>query len=107
MVIRVVFALAAAALAVPALAADRLPYDIVNFTRTPAHAPQIGYDVGGLLYDRVPDHVALGYRLDGLTGMQPTYRVIRDYGPLDYDTDGLLAVIYASARQDGARSAAD
>lgn len=107
MVIRVVFALAAAALAVPALAADRLPYDIVNFTRTPAYAPQIGYDVGGLLYDRVPDHVALGYRLDGLTGVQPTYRVIRDYGPLDYDTDGLLAVIYASAPQDGARSAAD
>ncbi|QLC25241.1 hypothetical protein HFP57_09565 [Parasphingopyxis algicola] len=107
MVIRVVSALAAAAVAFPAAAAERLPYDIVNFTRTPAYAPQIGYDVGGLLYDRVPDHVALGYRLDGLTGTVPAYRIIRDVGPLDYDTDGLLAVIYAAGPQDSSSAAAD
>jgi hypothetical protein len=90
MVIRVVFALAAAAIAFPALAADKLSYDIVNFSRTPANTPQIGYDVSGLLYARAPDHVALGYRLDGLTGSVPAYRVVRDVGPLDYELKGLL-----------------
>jgi len=98
MVIRVVSALAVAAIAFPALAADRLPYDIANFSYSPApdpqkapqSSPQIGYDVGGLLYERTPDHIALGYRLDGLTGSVPAYRVVRDVGPLDYELGGLL-----------------
>ncbi|MEM8694931.1 MAG: hypothetical protein AAGE05_02790 [Pseudomonadota bacterium] len=107
MVTRVVFAFAGAALAVgalsgPAMAAERLPYDIVNFTRTPAYAPQIGYEVSALLYDRVPDHIALGYRLEGLTGSVPTYRQIRDFGPLEYQMEGLLNAHYPGPARYGA-----
>ena len=90
MVIRVVFALAAVAFAFPALAADKLSYEIANFSHSAVRGPQIGYDVSGLLYERTPDHIALGYRLEGLTGSVPTYRVVRDVGPLDYELQGLL-----------------
>ncbi len=94
MVIRVVSALAAAAIAVPAMAVDRLPYDMGFFTPSlapePQQGPQIGYDMGGLLYERTPDHIALGYRLDGLTGSVPAYRVVRDVGPLEYKLEGLV-----------------
>ena len=50
-----------------------------------------------MLYDRTPDHAALGYRTEEITGGTAAHRIVRDYGPLDYDTDGLLAVIYAEA----------
>ena len=105
MVIRVVSLLAIAALAAPA-AAETLPYDIANFYRTPAYSPEIGYDVSSLLYDRTPDHAALGYRSEAITGGTATHRIVRDYGPLDYNTDGLLAVIYAE-RETLGRAAAD
>lgn len=94
MVIRVVFVLAAAAIAVPALAADRLPYDMTSLVHPPGHTPQIGYDVSGLLYERTPDHVALGYRLEGLTGSVAAYRVVRDVGPLEYE---LMGLVYAGS----------
>lgn len=58
----------------------------------------MSYDVSGLLYERVPDHIALGYRLEGLTGSVPAYRVVRDVGPLEYELRGL---VYAES---GARS---
>ena len=41
-----------------------------------------------------------------ITGGTATHRIVRDYGPLDYDTDGLLAVIYAE-RETLGRAAAD
>ncbi|QLC22306.1 hypothetical protein HFP51_09020 [Parasphingopyxis sp. CP4] len=106
MVIRVVSLLAVAALAAPA-SAESLPYDIGNFYRTPAYTPEIGYDISSLLYDRTPDHAALGYRTEAITGGSATHRVVREYGPLDYDTDGLLAVIFAKAEIDETRDAAD
>ena len=106
MVTRVVSLLAVAGLAVPA-AAESLPYDIGNFYRTPAYTPEISYDISSLLYDRTPDHAALGYRTDAITGGTATHRVVRDYGPLDYNTDGLLAVIFAAAETDETRDAAD
>ena len=106
MVFRVVSLLAITALAAPA-AAETLPYDIANFYRTPAYNPEIGYDVSSLLYDRTPDHAALGYRTEAITGGTATHRIVRDYGPLDYDTDGLLAVIYANAETVRHSDAAD
>ncbi|RED17477.1 hypothetical protein [Parasphingopyxis lamellibrachiae] len=100
MVIRVVSALVAAAMAFPASAAEKLPYDIANFGFGPSQTvapsamrspgPQIAYDVSGLLYERMPDHVALGYRLEGLTGSVPAYRVVREVGPLEYKLEGLV-----------------
>lgn len=100
MVIRVVSALAVAAMAFPASAAEKLPYDIANFGFGPSRTadpspvrsagPQIAYDVSGLLYERMPDHIALGYRIDGLTGSVPAYRVVRDVGPLEYELEGLV-----------------
>ena len=99
MVIRVVFALAATAISIPAMAGDRLPYDLGFFTQTvatePQRGPQIGYDISGLLYERAPDHIALGYRLEGLTGSVPAYRVVRDVGPLEYKLEGLVQVVPA------------
>jgi hypothetical protein len=94
MVIRVVSALAAVAISVPAMAADKLPYDLGFFiqapTQEPQRGPQISYDISGLLYERAPDHIALGYRLEGLTGSVPAYRVVRDVGPLEYKLEGLV-----------------
>ena len=98
MVIRVVSTLALLLAASPALAVDRLPYDIMNFSRTPAYNPQISYDVTSLLFERVPDHAALGYRVDELTGSTASHRVIRDFGPLSYDMTGLLYAYYVEDR---------
>lgn len=98
MVIRVVSALALILAASPALAADRLPYDIMNFSRTPAYNPQISYDVTNLLFERVPDQVALGYRVDELTGSTASHREIRDFGSLSYDLTGLLYAYYVEDR---------
>lgn len=106
MVIRVVFA-AALFCATPPLAAQQLPYVLGNLTGIPDAAPpptpllpptpepepigpQIAYDITGLLYNRTPDYLALGYDLEGLTGSVATHRVIRDYGPLDYELEGLV-----------------
>ena len=97
--------MSALALAAPA-AAETLPDDIANFYRTPAYSPEIGYDVSSLLFDRTPDHAALGYRTEAITGGTATHRIVRDYGPLDYNMDGLLAVIYAE-RETLGRAAAD
>ncbi|MGP1353505.1 MAG: hypothetical protein ACTS1Z_09290 [Parasphingopyxis sp.] len=109
MVIRVVSA-AALLCATPPLAAQQLPYVLGNLTGIPDSAPspapllspmpepaepqplgpQIAYDVTGLLYNRTPDYLALGYDLEGLTGSVATHRVIRDYGPLEYEFEGLV-----------------
>lgn len=101
MVIRVVLAAALVAAASP-LGAQQLPYVLGNLTGVPDRppmpepllpqqpGPQIGYDVSGLLYNRTPDYLALGYDLEGLTGTVATHRVIRDYGPLDYEFEGLV-----------------
>lgn len=94
MVIRVVFAAALASIALPASAAPKafdLPYDIADFFRTPSYRPQIAYDVDGLIFDRVPDHVSLGYRVQGLNGdyVRP-FRRVRDVGPLPYDFENLV-----------------
>lgn len=109
MVIRVVFA-AALFCATPPLAAQQLPYVLGNLTGIPDSAPppapllpptpapaepeplgpQFAYDVTGLLYNRTPDYLALGYDLEGLTGSIATHRVIRDYGPLEYEFEGLV-----------------
>lgn len=62
----------------------------------------MGYDMGGLLYERTPDHVALGYRLEGLTGSIPAYRVIREVGPLEYELRGLLFAQAGAAMGAGA-----
>ncbi|WP_299324141.1 hypothetical protein [Parasphingopyxis sp.] len=106
MVTRVVFA-AALLCATSPLAAQQLPYILGNLTGIPEAAPpptpllpptpepeprgpQIAYDVSSLLYNRTPDYLALGYDLEGLTGSVATHRVIRDYGPLDYEFEGLV-----------------
>lgn len=67
-----------------------MPYDIDNFFRTPAVNPKLDYRLDAMLYDRVPDHIALGYRLEGLTGAVPRHRNGMDAGPLDYDIKDLL-----------------
>lgn len=103
MVIRVVSAFAVLATA-SAAAAQTLPYEIANLTGVPASAPPvaarapfIGYDMAGLLYDRMPDHHALGYDMERITGGVATHRTIRDYGPLDYDIEGLVRAIDADS----------
>lgn len=84
------------------MAADRLPYDLGFFmpilAPEPQRGPHIGYDISGLLYERAPDHIALGYRLDGLTGSVPAYRVVRDVGPLEYKLEGLVHAVPAGRR---------
>ncbi len=101
MVIRVVFAVALATLALPVAAqnAPPLPYDIANFYELPGsqtsvkpeEGPQIAYaGLEALLYNRVPDHIALGYRLEGLTGYVEPYRNGRDIDPLIYDFRNLV-----------------
>lgn len=119
MVTRVVLpAILLACAAMPAAAQQPLPYDIDNFFRVrgaeppptpepePAprreirrepisllperRSPRIAYNLDGLFYNRVPDYVALGYRLDGLTDYVPRYRDGREVTPLRYEFDGLL-----------------
>lgn len=70
---------------------ETLPYDIANFYRTPAHNPRIAYDVDALLYDQVPDHIALGYRVNELSGGVQPYRDGRDVTPLLYVLNGLVS----------------
>jgi hypothetical protein len=71
--------------------AETLPYDIANFYRTPAHNPRIAYEVDALLYDHVPDHIALGYRINNLSGGVQPYRDGRDVTPLLYVLNGLVS----------------
>ena len=94
MVIRVVLAVALAAMAVPAHSAEppRLPYDIANFFAITEARPQMPYALDRLLFDRVPDHVALAYRLDGLIGAAPVPLLPprNPDGSLDYELEGLV-----------------
>lgn len=116
----VLAAAALASAAMPAAAQQPLPYDIDNFfsvrgeaaPRAPVAAPEpqvqprqqrepisllpvrrgprIAYNLDGLFFNRVPDYVALGYRLEGLTDYVPPYRDGRDVTPLRYELDNLL-----------------
>lgn len=86
MVIRVVFALALLAAAAAPATAQRAPANLIDMSR----GGMLRYDFDGLLFERAPDHVSLGYDLEGLTGTVATYRMIRDYGPLDYNLEGLI-----------------
>ncbi|NNC71987.1 MAG: hypothetical protein HKN78_03830 [Sphingomonadaceae bacterium] len=52
--------------------------------------PRIAYNLDGLFFNRVPDYVALGYRLEGLTDYVPPYRDGRNVTPLRYELDNLL-----------------
>jgi len=97
MIVRLVLGFAMACAAFPAAAGALLPYDIDNFFRTPAMNPQLDYRLEAMLYDRVPDHIALGYRLEGLTGAVASHRNGIDAGPLDYDIKDLLGGYYSEA----------
>ncbi|WP_298016248.1 hypothetical protein [uncultured Parasphingopyxis sp.] len=98
MIIRVALGLALAAAAMPATAAGPSPalsYDITGFLPPPPrpflHRQALAYDLDNLVFDRVPDHMSLGYRVRGLNGdyVRP-YRTVREVGPLPYDFDNLV-----------------
>ncbi|NNC72810.1 MAG: hypothetical protein HKN78_08025 [Sphingomonadaceae bacterium] len=116
----VLAATALALITMPVAAQQPLPYDIDNFFRVKGEAappapvaapeprveprqqrepisllpvrrvPRIAYNLDGLIFNRVPDYVALGYRLEGLTDYVPPYRDGRDVTPLRYELDNLL-----------------
>lgn len=94
MLTRVALVIVLILVAVPAFAADRLPYDVAGIYGAPGERPRMAYRLGGITGEFVTGPSSLGYA--SLEAMILETRLTASDGwRLRYDVDPLTYAIFA------------